>query len=172
MSYPELHNFNEMYTPPEAMKYIIPYLNKDLIYWEACYGLGYMAEELIKNDFNVVGHSNRFSPKVEQFWKSLGWWECLSNWNGKFCRKNHADCLHHIISPQSSGYIKGKHNESIYNSAPVNNWDCHIHKSMHIEKNERELLKEVKRILDLNGYEPDDNDKKFLEVYKDYYERL
>jgi hypothetical protein len=33
-------------------------------------------------------------------------------------------------------------------------------------------LKEVKRILDLNGYEPDDNDKKFLEVYKDYYERI
>ncbi len=55
-NFPKLHNFNEMYTPPEAMKYIIPYLNKDLIYWEACYGLGYMAEELIKNDFNVVGH--------------------------------------------------------------------------------------------------------------------
>jgi len=116
--------------------------------------------------------SNRFSPKVEQFWKSLGWWECLSNWNGKFCRKNHADCLHHIISPSSSGYIKGNHNESIYNSAPVNNWNCHIHKSMHIEKNERELLKEVKSILDRELYIPDDNDKKFLEVYKDYYERI
>ena len=113
--------------------------------------------------------SDRFPPKVEQFWKGIPNWECLSNWNGKFCRESHADCLHHIISPQSSGYIKGKHNESIYNSAPVNNWDCHISKPMHIEKNEVELLKEVKLILDRELYIPDDNDKEFLIIYKEYY---
>jgi len=58
MKYPKLHNFADMYTPPEAMQYIIPFLDKDLIYWEACYGKGHMAEELIKNGFNVVGNEN------------------------------------------------------------------------------------------------------------------
>ena len=35
--YPELHNFNEMFTPCEAMQYITPFLNKDLVYYEMCY---------------------------------------------------------------------------------------------------------------------------------------
>ena len=55
--YPKLHNFNDMYTPPESMKYIMPFLDKDLIYWEACYGKGHMADELIDNGFTVVGRS-------------------------------------------------------------------------------------------------------------------
>ncbi|MDF1498544.1 MAG: hypothetical protein P1P85_04300 [Patescibacteria group bacterium] len=58
MKYPELHNFNEMFTPPEAMKYIMPFLDKSLIYWEACYGKGNMARELEKNNFTVVGNEN------------------------------------------------------------------------------------------------------------------
>ena len=56
--YPKLDNFNDMYTPPEAMEYIIPFLNKDLIYWEACYGKGHMADELRRNRFNVIGNEN------------------------------------------------------------------------------------------------------------------
>ena len=40
---------------------------------------------------------------------------------------------------------------------------------MHIEKNEVELLKEVKLILDRELYIPDDNDKEFLIIYKEYY---
>jgi len=56
--YPKLHNFNDMYTPPEAMSYIIPFLNKNLIYWEACYGMGHMAKELIKQGFNVIGNKS------------------------------------------------------------------------------------------------------------------
>ena len=55
MKYPKLHNFNEMFTPPEAMDYIVPFLDKKLIYWEACYGEGHMAEELEERGFNVVG---------------------------------------------------------------------------------------------------------------------
>jgi hypothetical protein len=54
--FPELHNFNDMYTPPEAMKYIIPFLDKKLIYWESCYGKGHMARELADNGFKVVGN--------------------------------------------------------------------------------------------------------------------
>jgi len=55
---PKLHNFNDMYTPPKAMEYIIPFLDKDLTYWEACYGKGHMADELRKRGFNVRGHKN------------------------------------------------------------------------------------------------------------------
>jgi len=58
ITYPKLHNFNDMYTPPKAMEYIIPFLNKDLIYWEACYGKGHMSDELIKNGFKVIGDEN------------------------------------------------------------------------------------------------------------------
>ena len=55
--YPKLHNFNDMYTPPEAMDYITKFLDKNLIYWESCYGKGHMADELINRGFNVVGRS-------------------------------------------------------------------------------------------------------------------
>lgn len=57
-TYPKLHNFNELYTPPEALVYLIPFLPKDKIYWEACYGLGHLAKELQANGFNVVGDQN------------------------------------------------------------------------------------------------------------------
>lgn len=54
MSYPELHNFNEMYTPKEAMQYIIPFLDKDLVYYEMCYWQWHMANWLIEEWFKVV----------------------------------------------------------------------------------------------------------------------
>ena len=57
-NYPKLHNFNEMYTPPEAMISIMQYLPKEYVYWEACYGMGHMADELKRNGFNVVGHKD------------------------------------------------------------------------------------------------------------------
>lgn len=56
IKYPKLHNFNEMFTPSVALDYIIPFLNKDLIYWEACYGQGHLAKELESKGFNVVGN--------------------------------------------------------------------------------------------------------------------
>ena len=55
MSYPKLHNFNEMYTPPEAIDYIEKYLPKHWIYWEMCYGQGHLAKELTKRGFKVIG---------------------------------------------------------------------------------------------------------------------
>ena len=58
MKYPKLHNFNEMYTPPEALDYIMPFLNKNLVYWEACYGEGHLAKVLRKNQFNVIGNKS------------------------------------------------------------------------------------------------------------------
>ena len=56
--FPKLHNFNEMFTPPEAMDYICPFLDKSLIYWEACHGKGHMTNELRKRGFNVIGKEN------------------------------------------------------------------------------------------------------------------
>lgn len=55
-SFPKLHNFNDMYTPPEAMRYILPFLPTDKTYWEACYGMGHMADELRRLGFTVVGN--------------------------------------------------------------------------------------------------------------------
>ena len=54
-TFPKLHNFNDMYTPPEAMDYITPYLDKSLVYWESCYGQGHMWKELDRRGFNVIG---------------------------------------------------------------------------------------------------------------------
>jgi hypothetical protein len=58
MKFPELHNFNDMFTPPEAMEYIMPFLNPTKKYWEACWGRGDMANELFKNGFDVVGNKD------------------------------------------------------------------------------------------------------------------
>ena len=57
-SFPKLHNFNDIYTPPEAIRYIEKFLPKDVIYWEACYGMGHMAEELKRSGYKVVGDSS------------------------------------------------------------------------------------------------------------------
>jgi len=57
MKFPKLNKFDNMETPQEAMEYIIPYLDSNLIYWECCYGRGYMAEQLKNKGFNVVGNS-------------------------------------------------------------------------------------------------------------------
>lgn len=57
MPFPKLHNFNDMFTPPEAMFYIYPFLDKRLTYWEACYGEGHMARELTNNGYKVIGNS-------------------------------------------------------------------------------------------------------------------
>jgi hypothetical protein len=57
MQYPKLHKFDEMFTPPEAINYIAPFLDKKLIYWEACYGQGHLASELRKRGLNVVGYN-------------------------------------------------------------------------------------------------------------------
>jgi hypothetical protein len=117
----------------------------------------------------MSGLKNRFPESVKQFWEGLGWYRCLSNWNGKICKKSHADSLHHILSSSSIYWIKGKHNESIYNSCPVNNLDCHIGKPMHNPISEGELLRTIKEIVDKNNYKQEDNDKHFLKIYARYY---
>ena len=38
-TFPVLHNFNEMYTPPEAVDIISKYLPKDKVYWKVTVSL-------------------------------------------------------------------------------------------------------------------------------------
>lgn len=121
---------------------------------------------------------NRFPPRVEQFW--TGWHECLGVeiYNGKvqFCRQSHADCIHHIISPVAHSYIKGKHNESIFNSAPLNNENCNLGLPLQNEKTEKALLNEVYQIVmdrvDRREFELEEVDYEFLRKYKKFYEFL
>jgi hypothetical protein len=108
--------------------------------------------------------ANRFSEEVKQYW--AGWYECQE------CGRNHADCLHHILSGSSPDYVKGNHNESILNSCPLNNHDCHLYKPLHSFAKQKELLLKVKNILDQNHYKYNELDKKFLLVYKKYYVKI
>jgi hypothetical protein len=118
---------------------------------------------------------NRFPPEIEQFW--AGWHRCLNpeciGIKEKGYQYNHADCIHHIISPVSFLYVAGDFNESVFNSAPVNNWFCHLGKPMQNKKMQKVLLNEVYRIVIIKvrnkEYYLTEKDKKFLEVYKDLY---
>lgn len=86
--YPKLHNFNDMYTPPEAMDYIIPFLDKNLTYWEACWGRGHMADELKKRNFKVVGN-NKIDCLVQEPKETWDFWITNPPFNGnkKFIRR-------------------------------------------------------------------------------------
>jgi len=43
------------YTPIEAVKILIPYLNKEMIIWDCAFGSGKLAEHLTKFGFKVFG---------------------------------------------------------------------------------------------------------------------
>ena len=83
MTFPKLHNFNEMFTPPIAMQYIMPYLDKSLLYRECCYGMWHMADELRKNWFDVVWNRDwdcfQVSPECDFIITNPPF-----NWNKKF----------------------------------------------------------------------------------------
>jgi len=55
MKFPILSKNDECFTPPNAVDVIVPFLPKDKIYWEACYGEGYLAKRLMEHGFTVVG---------------------------------------------------------------------------------------------------------------------
>ena len=88
MNFPKLHNFNDMYTPPEAMKCIMPFLNDKLFYWEACYGKGHMAETLRENGFKVLAGYENLDCLVEQP-KKWDFWITNPPFNGnkKFIKR-------------------------------------------------------------------------------------
>jgi hypothetical protein len=108
---------------------------------------------------------NRFPPEVRGNW--CEWYTCLE------CKENTADCLHHIITPTNKFYIKGNHNKSIYNSAPLCNHKCHLYnQELHKEYKIRELLHDTFKILEYKKYKPIKRDKLFIYYYKELYEHI
>jgi len=107
------------------------------------------------------GLQNRFdNDEVKSFWAFH--YECL------ICNENGWDALHHILSPTSQGFVKGKHNTSILNSCPIHNVKCHLYNPS-LKRREKELLKIVLRLTKNKGYELNEKDIQFLTVYKKFY---
>lgn len=117
------------------------------------------------------GLKNRFPERVEQFWiRSDYLYDCA------ICGQNHADCIHHIISPTSFDYIPGNHNESIFNSCRLNNLNCHIGKPMQNRQLQEKLLKYTYNIVmeavDEGWFQLLEKDYRFLKNYKQFYKFL
>lgn len=85
------------------------------------------------------------------------------------CGQNGADCLHHIFGNSDIEQVPGKHNSSIYNSAPLHNQKCHIGRETSLGKKRKEFLNRTKAYIDNADYQRKERDEKFLEVYSDYY---
>jgi len=109
------------------------------------------------------GLSNRFNQnELQSAWAFH--YRCM------WCEKENADCFHHIKSPSSSDYKKGKFNTSILNSFPINNFGCHLFGSMlHKPENEKKMLNKTLDALRRNGYRLIEKDKAFMKVYADNY---
>jgi len=106
------------------------------------------------------GLKNRFPPEVREFWESVSWHQDL--WDGIY----DADCLHHIKSPSSSDWKAGKHNKSILNSCPLNNFRNHIgNGEIHHINVEKELALRVLQSLQNYDYVLTEIDQKFLDEY-------
>ena len=112
------------------------------------------------------GLSNRFPDKVRQLYTF--WYNCF------WCGKNRYDCLHHIISPSSFGYTRGKHNISPLNSAPLHNFTCHLDNgNLHQNEYEVKLMNKTVQFLSSVDYKYTDNDKEFFNTYyKSHYKKL
>lgn len=105
---------------------------------------------------------NRFPEEVFAEWTF--WYTCLE------CGENTSDALHHIISPSNREYIKGEHNKSVLNSAPICNSKCHLYNSeLHKTYKTKELLQKTITILLSNHYELKEVDNDFILNYKHLY---
>ena len=59
--FPTLHKSDmsqEMYTPDSALELILPYLDREKIIWEMCFGAGLMANFFSTKGFSVIGERN------------------------------------------------------------------------------------------------------------------
>jgi hypothetical protein len=109
------------------------------------------------------GLRNRFSSEVRHVW--LYWYSCM------FCGQNQQDVLHHILSPSVRDYVDGNHNTSVFNSAPLHNFKCHIGNEAWLGHNVRHLLNKVARSLLWDvGYTPNKLDLVFIHTYRHLYE--
>jgi len=87
-----------------------------------------------------------------------------------WCEKTGFNAFHHIISPSSQKYQKGKFNKSILNSYPIHNHKCHLYNSaLHKLENEKKMLKKVLWLLMKTEMEFNEIDKEFFRTYKELY---
>lgn len=87
MDYPKLHNFNEMYTPPEAVDIISKYLPKDKIYREACYWQWHFANRLKQNWFEVIGKQDIDCLQQQPEERDIRITNPPFNWNKNFIKR-------------------------------------------------------------------------------------
>ena len=108
--------------------------------------------------------SNRFNQEdLERIWAFE--YKCF------WCNQSGADAFHHILSPSSIDYQKGKFNKSVLNACPLHNFKCHIGNGLlHRRENEGKLLKKVLGFLVKSDYEFQNIDREFYQVYKKVYE--
>lgn len=100
---------------------------------------------------------------IKEAWV-FDWYYCL------WCGVNHANCFHHIISPQSGRYKKGEFNKSIFNSCPLSNFICHLYNpELHKIETEKMFLRKVARKIFKAKYVLKEYDEMFLYIYKDLY---
>ena len=111
------------------------------------------------------GLKNRFSKdELMTAWASV--YTCL------WCGKAHANCFHHIKSPGSQRFVRGRFNQSMMNACPINNFECHIgNGELHKPENEKMLAQKVLKILLKDGYELKKIDKQFVENYPELYKK-
>ncbi len=92
------------------------------------------------------------------------------------CDEKGADAWHHIISGSNPACEYDGCEGSVYNFAPIHNFSpepdsrCHIdnYKLSERETTE-ELLQKVKEYIDITDYQPDEKDKRFLDIYSQFY---
>lgn len=86
------------------------------------------------------------------------------NYECWWCGKNHWNCLHHIL---------GRVSNSPLNSAPLNNFNCHIGNGQlsHHEIIEK-LLHHTLQYLLQSGYRLTEKDRKFIKENEKYYKRF
>ena len=108
------------------------------------------------------GLKNNFNQHELNFWFE-------SNRECWVCGKSHWDCFHHIMG--RGGFGDGCES-SILNSAPLNNFQCHlaVHGELRQEENCKILLQKTMKYLLSKGYKFDEVDKKFIDKYKNLYD--
>jgi len=92
----------------------------------------------------------------------------IDNYECWSCGQNHWDCFHHIVG-RDGGRTKAE--SSILNTAPLNNFKCHlhIHGELMKKENQKKLLRKTIKYLLKKGYKFNKVDEMFIEKYKDYY---
>ena len=115
-----------------------------------------------------------FNKKIYQAWNSFSpdsgsWYECFA------CKKNHANCLHHNFGRAGKKSEKSEAYNSIFNSVPINNEECHLPRHSTIKRNlswlER-VYRIVRRAVQENNYTLSQRDKNWLILQKKTYEKI